>query len=60
MTLIEELEYAALCCQPGGERRALLERAIAAIKDMQKRLDRWEPKMSVTSVLSGQAQKLQP
>lgn len=50
--LIEELKYAALCCQPGGERRGLFDRAIVEIESMQKRLDLWEPKGSVRSALA--------
>lgn len=38
--LIKELEYAALCCQPGEERRAMMDRAVARMKSMDAALDR--------------------
>lgn len=33
-TLLKDLEHAALCCQPGSERRALLMRAFGRIKEL--------------------------
>jgi hypothetical protein len=55
-TLIEQLEYAA-CGQGPDAEQTLYWRARCEILQMQKRLDRWEPKISVSSALSISAQQ---